>query len=352
MTERASLDALVEPWRTSAVRAGNAFMTPEWFLSYLEYAPLVRPYVVVAKEEGLLRGLLPLVEARGVLRFPAAEVGDRFQPLWLGTSEENVVERTFSALGNSRPPWKLAVLEKLDGDAAQRMRATLRHTPLRTVTSGRDRLPVIEFGSRTWEQYLEARSRNFRSEIGRKERSLSRGRELRFLEFRDGNELPPALEEHFALHDKRSQERGSAGVESNWVRPFFRTFALAGAAEHWLRLWHLTVNDKPVATWCGWSIGGRYCYYQAGLDDTWSRFSPGTLLLAHTIRAAMDEGCSEYDLLLGAEPYKSRFSSDWREVTTLVTASQFRPRLALDAARWRLQLGMRRLPPRLRRKLR
>lgn len=351
ITDAARLDDIIEPWRAAAVRLGNAFMTPEWFLSFLEHAPGTSPFVVVIEEGGEPRGLLPLVHDRGALRFPGAEIGDFYQPLLIDSDNGAVVDRAVSALVDSASMWKVAVLDKVDPLVANRTRAALAGGSHRAVVGGWHSLPTIELGTLSWEEYLQSLSSNFRSEIRRKERALSRDHEVEFVEVRAGDQLESALQAHYLLHDKRWADH-PRGRSPEWVRPFLSSFAARTADQGWLRLWRLTVDGDPAASWFGWNIGGRYSYYQAGLDVTRSRLSAGTLLLARTIRASIDEGCSIYDFLLGDESYKQRFTNDGRQVTTLVAAPRFAPHLLLVAGRWRLQFAMQRLPPEMKEALR
>ena len=111
-------------------------------------------------------------------------------------------------------------------------------------------------------------------------------------------------------------------------------------------------SGTAVAALYAWRIGGRYAYFQAGFDTAWADKSVGLVLMAHTVREAIEEGADEYDLLLGDETYKSRFATDERAVETLVVAG------ALDPTRLLAQVdaGVRRatdgLSPELRSRLR
>ena len=78
----------------------------------------------------------------------------------------------------------------------------------------------------------------------------------------------------------------------------------------------------------------------------------GYVLLAKTIRDAIESGADEYDLLLGDESYKSRFANSRREVETLVITPAAHPtRLvaSLETGLWRTA---QRLPLERRRRLR
>lgn len=98
-----------------------------------------------------------------------------------------------------------------------------------------------------------------------------------------------------------------------------------------------------MAAWLGWRIGRRYAFFQSGFDPAWSRHSPGLLLVAHTIRQAIEEGAEEYDMLLGDEAYKARFRPEHRAVRTVVVTPSLHVLRAVTAA----DLGLRRLARRL-----
>ena len=55
-------------------------------------------------------------------------------------------------------------------------------------------------------------------------------------------------------------------------------------------------------------MGGVTSYYQAGRDPALEREAVGFVLLAHTIREAIEEGTREYRFGRGAEPFKLRFA--------------------------------------------
>ena len=87
-----------------------------------------------------------------------------------------------------------------------------------------------------------------------------------------------------------------------------------------LRLWHLEIGETPVAAWLGFRVGRVESFYQAGRDPAWDHASVGLVLLAHSIRTALEDGLDEYRFLRGAEPYKYRFADEDPGVETVVVA--------------------------------
>jgi CelD/BcsL family acetyltransferase involved in cellulose biosynthesis len=344
-TERARLASIADAWRALAIPTGNAFVTPEWYFSFLDHASHVRPFAVIVREEGKLLGLLTLVEHEGTVRFAGAGAGDCFRPLLAAGAPAEVIDLAVGQLAAATTRWKLAVLDRLEPQGAGPLAAALRLAGATVVTSGRDTLPTIELSGRSWKEYLNERSHNLRSELGRKERALARGHNVEFVEMRSTDELPKALDDHSDLHELRWPVASRTRLRSERLKAFHRDFARAAASQGWLRIWRLEVDQRPVASWYGWNIGGRYSYYQAGLDPEWARFSPGTLLLARTIRAAIDERCWGYDFLRGDESYKRRFSNSARQTTSLTAARRLNPPLAAAAGLWAARRCAQQLPP-------
>jgi CelD/BcsL family acetyltransferase involved in cellulose biosynthesis len=213
-------------------------------------------------------------------------------------------------------------------------------------------LPYVPLTA-TWKDFLETRSRNFRSQIGRKERNLQRHHGLDFRLANDPAQLPAAMETFFRLHRARWNDdlRGSS-LTSEKSRAHLADFAARALNRGWLRLWFLMADGREVAAWYGWRIGHRYCYFNAGWDPAWSHASVGLVLLAHTVRSAIEEGAQEYNLLLGDEAYKARFATAQLPVETIVLAPPTSPSQLII----HLDIGIRRLaraiPPRLRARLR
>ena len=196
-------------------------------------------------------------------------------------------------------------------------------------SAGTESSPVLRLDDRTWDDFLQARSANFREQVRRRERSLERqGLRFRLCESRE--RLRHDLDSLFVLHRKRWGE-----AESEFTRrePFHRAFAAAAFERGWLRLWFLELNGVDVASWYGLRFGGVESYYQAGRDPAWDRHAVGFVLLAHTVREAIADGMNEYRLGRGAERYKSRFANDDPGLETLVLVRGVRGRLAAVAAR-------------------
>ena len=334
-------------WRSLAEARGDPFVTPDWYWAWMRhFGERASPFVVSVRDSGGgLVGLMPLVLSRrrhfSTLSFAGAEYGDYFHPAaQSAASEETLVHAFTRTLGEQKSQWAIFVADYV-GEDAPWTRALVGSNAVRLAAIRYHEHPSVYLSiplrGLTWETYLAGRSRNLRSQLGRKRRALDRLGVVRFR--RGGDDLERDMTTLFTLHGKRWAGKGSMMFNSSRAREFQLDFARAARAHDWLRLWFLEVDETPVAAWYGWSIGGRYLYYQAGFDPAWSDSSPGLVLLAHTIEAAFEEGASEYDMLLGDEAFKARFATASRTGRTLVvvrTAHVARALVTADVALRRL----------------
>jgi CelD/BcsL family acetyltransferase involved in cellulose biosynthesis len=323
--ERTSLDAVRDDWRRLAARSTNAFGTWEWASTWWRHFGRNGQTLVVTcrRQDGELLALLPLYESqRGGLRIvrlighgPADQLGPLCAP-----------EDRAAAAAALRSVLEDARADVFVGDALPQ--AESWSSRLGGVVHGTESSPVLRLEQRTWDDFLGARSANFRQQVRRRERALAlQGLRFRLCERREG--LPQDLDVLFALHRSRW-----GGGESEFTRrqAFHREFAAEAFERGWLRLWFLEVNGADVAAWYGLRYGGVESYYQAGRDPAWDRHAVGFVLLAHTVREAMADGIKEYRLGRGAERYKSRFADDDPGLETLVLVRGVRGRLAAAAA--------------------
>jgi CelD/BcsL family acetyltransferase involved in cellulose biosynthesis len=107
---------------------------------------------------------------------------------------------------------------------------------------------------------------------------------------------------------------GSTAFMTPAVRAFQDRVTERALEQGWLLMYVLRLNGKAAAVMYGFNYGGRFYFYQHGFDDRYKAQSLGLALMGLTIRAVIDEGTREFDMLWGVEPYKFLWA---REVCAL-----------------------------------
>lgn len=324
----ANLDTLREEWNELAVPTGNIFSTWEWLSTWWRYFGDGHELWLTTcrTPDERLVAILPLyrwpVTGLRVLRFLGHDASDELGPICAPADRLRAGQALRSALDARRGEWDLFLAERMPGQE-----------PWTRLLDGRllrrQGSPVLRFGGGSWDSFLATRSANLRQQVRRKERQLAASYDVRFRLAGDDDRLDEDMDTLFALHGAR----WSAGHSSfSAMEGFHREFAAMALERGWLRLWFLELDRRAVAAWYGFRIGGVEAYYQAGRDARFDRRSVGFVLLAHTIRAAFEDGVHEYRFLRGDEGYKYRFTDTDPGVETVGVFGSARGAAAVLAA--------------------
>ena len=311
------LGLLRDDWRALGESSGNVFSTWEWVSTWWRYFGEGHELRLVACRDGngRLLAILPLylwsqVPFR-VVRFLGHDASDELGPVCAPGDRMRVAEALRQVIADAG--WDLLLGERLAGDV-----------PWSAILGGRSirrqESPVLHLGSA---------SANVRDQVSRRERRLRAHHDVAFRLAGDADRIDADMDTLFTLHDARWQG-ASSGFSA--LKEFHREFAAAALARGWLRLWFLEVAGRAVAAWYGFRIGGAQSHYQAGRDPVWDKWSVGSVLLAYTIRAAFEEGATEYRFLRGGENYKYRFADADPGVETVGVAGTAAGAAALLAA--------------------
>jgi CelD/BcsL family acetyltransferase involved in cellulose biosynthesis len=166
--------------------------------------------------------------------------------------------------------------------------------------------PVVDLSGHTFESYLATLGASHRANIRRRLRALDRKFEVRFDRVTRHQERQSALAALAEFHSRRYTDRGgSTAFTSPAARAFHEDATRLALDCGWLRMYQLTLNGALAAVMYGFSDSGRFFFYQHGYDEHYAAQSVGLALMALTIRAAISEGASEFDMLWGTESYKS-----------------------------------------------
>lgn len=182
------------------------------------------------------------------------------------------------------------------------------------------------------EELLAARSRNLRSQVGRRRRALEQEGELVFRTTAGGPGLERDLERFFEIEASGwKRESGTAIALDPALLSLYREFASAAAEAGWLRLYMLELDGRLVAADYGCACGGCGYLLKTAFDEDLGRFAPGLVLRAEVLAASIEEGLSRYDFLGGPDSYKLRWA---KELRPRVTLRAFRGPASLPARFW------------------
>ena len=178
------------------------------------------------------------------------------------------------------------------------------------ITEREDVCPVVTLPAGIdFEGYLDTLGKKARHEIRRKLRRAEAAGEVALTESTD----PLVdLDAFIDLHQRRWGERGlfppTPGGDASrvFIRRLFEEFGTDGPA----RLSFLTVGDRRIAAGIHLDDGRSLSYYNAGIDPAARELSPGVVLVARYVEAAIAAGRARLDFLRGDEPYKYEWGAE------------------------------------------
>ena len=126
--------------------------------------------------------------------------------------------------------------------------------------------------------------------------------------------LDKTMEIFVKLHQKRWTARGEPGRFSNQKSlELTKQTARYFAEKDWLRLYFLTVNNKPVAAELNLEYKEKmYCHLK-GLDPDYYKYRVGSLLTFKVLEECVKKRISEYDFMQGDEAYKFDWTNKFRQ---------------------------------------
>lgn len=320
----------VEAWSGLAEPAGAVYVSPEWYLPWLE-ADRDRPLIVVVRDGAEVVGVLPLVRRGSALRFAGDRAGDDFFPLVAeGADRREVLAAIGHALARERG-WSrlIARHQRVGADWLEGVAAGLprRHAQ---VSRPVDPRPVITPPGGGFDGYLANLRRSVRKETRRRRRRLEEPGDVVTTMVGDGDDLGAAIDELLALHDLRWSKRGGSDIRAG-ERAATRAFARAAAGRGWLRLWLMRVGGRPGAAEMAVRVGPRQVHVMAGFAPELAPRGVGIVLMSHALEEAIESGAAEIDLGGGASTYKLDYATGttaFEHVTLLPASSPRRYALA------------------------
>jgi CelD/BcsL family acetyltransferase involved in cellulose biosynthesis len=165
--------------------------------------------------------------------------------------------------------------------------------------------PVLDISDGWPETYRAKTDSRKRSHHKRRRRQLAELGKVEINHSRTFEELEPALEEGFRVHELRWRGRpdGSGLVTETGMR--FNRAALRGLAElDASRIVSLLVDGRTIAWSWYFVLGERAYLHRLAFDPAFARCSPGLINALDTLESVAHDGVTRVEFLGGAERYK------------------------------------------------
>ncbi len=321
------LSQLEIEWKalTEKCTSTTIYQTWEWNDAWWRvYHGRKKLYLLEVRHSGELIGLAPFYVSR--------HLGTPFRRLaFLGTGAADYLDLTVNDnfltevtgavldwLHHSRE-FDLVDMQQLRPNAI--VKQAIQNDPLQSqrnpicATHQMEPCPYITL-QENFKEFLDSLSKKMRSNINYYERHLMKLHTSAEIQLVDPVDLDKSMDALFDLHQRRWKARMLPGVMGGArTQRFHKLVAQRFQENGWLRLHVIKIESRPVSALYCFKYRARYYYYLGGFDPEHSKLSLGTVLTARAIKDAIAEGCTEFDFLRGAEPYKLKWTSEerWNE---------------------------------------
>jgi CelD/BcsL family acetyltransferase involved in cellulose biosynthesis len=329
-----AFDQLLPEWDAllASCPSKTPFLTSGWIDCWRRHAIGDRSlHVIAVREQGRLVAVAPLMRARGSIA-----LADRLEFLGTGPAGSDYLDFIVAGAAADNVTAALAATIHARGlplyldhappssNAAQ-LATELERLGWTALHESPDVCPFIDLSGHTWDSYLTSVGSAHRANVRRRLRALESSFDATFALVHSEQERQHALERLIEFSTHRWETRGgTTAFPDPAMIAFHHAVTKQAMAEGWLRLYTLTLDGVVAAVMYGFALDNRFYFYQHGFDASYARHSLGIVLMAMTIRAAIDGGMREFDMLYGHESYKALWAHQQR---TLSRIQLFPPRI-------------------------
>ncbi|RYG25532.1 GNAT family N-acetyltransferase [bacterium] len=294
------LESLADEWNDllSDSPTATPFSTQEWMATWWRYFGRNRKAVLFEVREGTdLVGLFPTFVTSGpwrTLRAMGTGPSDYLHPLARSGQEQAVAKALEPALRD------LLSVDLLD------LHGMREDQPIVSMTTDDQARCLVLDLPPTYDAFLASLGKSLRYDVRRLDKSPFKEGDATIESYPPGN-IGEGMDVLLELHRARWRAKRLPGAFVGRLVPFQRAWIAEAAKRDWLWLSVLRLKGEPIGALYAMTVGKQVFYYQAGFAPTEGSISPGTLLVAHTIRRAIEEGKTRFDFLRGDEDYKRRW---------------------------------------------
>lgn len=325
----------------------SVFMNHAWMIAWWESFGSGRRLWLfqVRSQNGQLLGIVPLVEEdriKGPISWRRLSLlgtdivePDHMNLIAHPDHEEAVAQAVIDTLSAHREEWETLYLAGIWPVAP--IRRVLHKSGLDVRERENPPCPYTELPT-DWETYYrETMGKDLRKKYRRYTNRLNRDYpdQVSFRAITDTQDLDRSLDLLAEHHQSRMNQKGMAynAFQNEQLRSFHCSVAHQFFLNRWLHFHALSIGGRDIAFLYCFYYKNRIYDYQSGYDIEFGRYSPGHLITAHSIREAIRKGISEYDMLLGPEPYKSRYTDRARRDINIEVTSPSPQAKAVRAVR-------------------
>ncbi len=281
--------------------------------------------LLVAKEDGEIVGIAPLMISRKVVRFISTGETDYCDFIVADEKKTDVLTAFFDYLRNNHRLFNRLLLDNIPerSSTVNFIRELAKTSRWKTIESVSSKCSAIEV--RDKEEHVGKSLR--KNDVKTRFNYLNKNGKLEYCVLTDIEEIDATLDGFFELHkDRRLLAGDSSKFLGGRAKEFYRKLADAFLPEGWLRFNVLKFNDELIACHFGFLHENTLLHYTPTFNLDYFKRSPGLVLMKFMIEECIENQIELFDFTRGAEGYKKRFAT--------VSRNNIKFEMFLDSFRW------------------
>lgn len=345
--------ALADDWNQLTTRCNGAvFLRHEWFDAAWAWRRAdAHLQIYVARQAGLLVGILPLVRVAQNEGFPRLRslefltVPDT-QTCDLITEPKNrslVVQAICEALHNRRKEWDRLTLRYLHDTTSSLHELKAGFEKHRYTSAARIQGPnlFVNLGP-TWDTYYGTRSRSLKKANNLAANRLKKAGPVTIQWITNDSvgdtSVDQALQQAIDISGRSWKQGTGNSLDQAGPKAFIGTLTKHAAKNGWLSLWLLSIDGTPLAMEYQLLDGENVYALRADFDAQHEEISPGSHLMRTLLETLFGRDLKRYYMGPGENAYKTRWTEDsdmlqqlvvhgntWRGQTVRVVDDILRP---------------------------
>lgn len=293
-------------------KSDNIFLTHQWVSTWWKYfGNGCKLKIILVEENNKLIGIAPLMLKKfyflNLLKFIGGPHSDYHDFILLSGEErrtlEAILKYSYSCLD-----WDVMTLKEIPQDSLT-LKVLDEISLYRMQKIIGSICPILKLPE-NWNDLLNMLSPKMRHNLKYYRNRLEKEYRVHCEDIENRDLLEKNMNILFELHQKKWTDEGARGAfDDSCAKDFYRDITQQFYDQDWLQLLVLKINEHPVSICYNFKYNNKFYYYQSGRDPDWYKYSTGDILLADTIRYAIQKGFTEFDFLRGNENYKKHWKA-------------------------------------------
>ena len=310
---RSSWPTDLQPWNdlSSRVPTATVFQCPAWQIASWTAGRIhgrLR-FIRVCRGNSLLAVLPLCLNDTGGLHSPGASLSDYLDPLIEPQMETDCWRAILSFIAAQ---WDRRIVEFTLHNIRERANCRVLLHAMATAAGFTFEEKIVEHAPaiqlpQKWDLFLDSLDPHERKEIRRKLNKAETQGGARLTRCETDSEVASMLPRAIALMATAGGDKGTA--VSDYIAPLLKTTAHTLIHEGHLDLLALHIHGELACCLLQFPSPIGPMLYNLGYDTSKKEWSPGVVAVAMSIRNAISQGASVFDLLRGREAYKYKLGA-------------------------------------------